>query len=108
MDTSQEPRPVDMHVRYFYKALSVDYSSAVRADTTKQNFKVCPRHWYVDATFACSDCGREFGFSAEEQRYWFEELRFYVDSQATRCPACRKQRRAKYDAPMSHSNDGPA
>ena len=81
--------PIKMARHFFSKALGLDYSTAVRADTSKQDFSVYPRHWYLDATFCCFRCGRSFVFSADEQRYWYEELKFHVDSKAKHCGECR-------------------
>lgn len=82
----------------FYGAVSIDYTTAVRADISKQDYTVCPRHWYVDAIFKCVDCGTEFLFSAKEQHFWYEERRFYVDSYPKRCPDCRKKERARKES----------
>jgi hypothetical protein len=82
-----------MPKHFFWGALHIEYATAVRADITKQDFSVCPRHWYVDAAFRCPRCKRTFVFSADEQRFWYEELRFYVDSLATHCKECRKELR---------------
>ena len=95
MDVFGNTHPAKMPVHFFYGALKLDYGSAVRADISKQNYTVCPRHWYVDATFKCVECGSEFVFTSEEQRFWFEDLKFFVDSQAKRCPACRKKGRVQ-------------
>ena len=38
----------------------------------------------------CRDCQRGFIFFAVEQKYWFEDLGFYVDADCVRCPECRK------------------
>ena len=88
-----DPKKMPSHL--FFGAVNIDYDTAVRADITKQDFSVCPRHWYVDATFKCKDCGSEFLFSAKEQIFWYETRRFYVDSQPKRCAACRKKERAR-------------
>lgn len=88
-----EDDPADMPPHFFWAHLRLDFASAVKADTSRQNFTVCPRHWYLDATFACTRCGREFLFSTEEQRYWYEELRFYVDSHPRQCQECRSELR---------------
>jgi hypothetical protein len=77
----------------FSGARHLDYSKAVRADISKQDFSVCPRHWYVDAAFRCARCDQTFVFSAEEQRFWYEELRFFVDALPKHCKACRRQLR---------------
>ena len=56
----------------------------------KQNYSTCPREVYVDIEKACRDCGRPFLFFAQEQKYWFEELGFYVDADCVKCVECRK------------------
>lgn len=86
-----DPRKMPKHL--FFGALSLQFESAERADTAKQDFSVCPRHWYIDATFQCEACSTEFVFSAQEQRFWYEDRGFYVDSIPRKCPACRKQAR---------------
>src|SRR4030095_5274460 len=85
--------PKEMPLYFFFGALDINYSSAVRADIGAQDYTVVPRYWCIDATFRCADCGFEFAWSAQEQRVWFETYRFYVDSRATRCPPCRAKRR---------------
>src|SRR6185436_18703578 len=67
-----ENNPKRMPKHLFFGAQRLDYKTAQRADISKQHYTVCPRHWYVDATFICSDCGREFVFTASEQRFWYE------------------------------------
>ncbi len=88
---STDPKRMPSH--FFFGAVHLDLSSAVRANVVKQNYTVCPRHWYMDATFRCQDCDALFTWTAEEQRTWFEEYGFYVDSLATRCTKCRSNRR---------------
>jgi hypothetical protein len=100
-----EHDPKKMPAHLFHAAVQVDYASAVRADITKQDFTVCPRHWYIDATFKCVDCGSEFPFSAKEQFFWYEERRFFVDSLPKRCALCRKKERARKLA--SHTPKAP-
>ena len=95
MDISGSTKPQKMPLHFFHGAVSLDYSTAVRADITKQDYSVCPRHWYIDAVFKCADCGAEFLFSAKEQHFWYEERRFYVDSYPKRCPDCRKKERVR-------------
>jgi hypothetical protein len=96
-----DPRVMPRH--FFWGALHLEFESALKADVSKQNYSVCPRYWYIDATFHCLRCGREFCFTADEQRHWYEERQFYVDSQARHCVECRharrelRQRRQEYD-----------
>ncbi|WP_442485696.1 zinc-ribbon domain containing protein [Aeoliella sp. SH292] len=82
-----------MPIHLFWGVKHLDYSTAVRAATSKQNFTVCPRHWYIDAAFHCSRCGESFVFTAEEQKFWYEELRFWVDSLPKECINCRRELR---------------
>ena len=82
--------PREMPAHFFHGSLRVDYSSAVRANTGKQNCSICPRHWYLDAIFPCGRCGGEFTFTASEQRVWYEEYGFWIDSLPKHCPGCRQ------------------
>jgi hypothetical protein len=86
-----DPRKMPGH--FFWGVRYLDYSTAVRADVSKQNFSVCPRHWYVNAAFHCSRCGQSFVFKADEQKFWYEELKFWVDSIPRECSKCRKELR---------------
>jgi thiol-disulfide isomerase/thioredoxin len=82
-----------MPKHFFFNAIRLDHSTAIQADTEKQDYTVCPRHWYVDAYFKCKGCDTVFLWSAVEQKTWFEEYKFLVHSQATHCLKCRAQRR---------------
>ena len=96
--------PREMPAYLFRGALQIDYASAVRADALRQYCSICPRHWYVDARFPCARCGGEFAFSAAEQRAWYEDYGFWVDSLPRHCQHCRRslralaQTRREYDA----------
>jgi hypothetical protein len=68
--------------------------TALQADTTRQNFSIYPRTYYVDILRACRTCQRPFIFSAREQRYWYETLRFWVDADCVECVECRRESRA--------------
>lgn len=54
-----------------------------------------PRYFYLDQDRTCIQCGRAFVFSAEEQKYWYETLKFHFDAVAVRCPECRRRRRSE-------------
>jgi hypothetical protein len=82
-----------MPAHLFHGAVRVDYQTAVRADFERQNCSICPRYWYLDVTFACDRCGGEFVFKATEQRVWYEEYGFWIDSLPKHCLACRRDRR---------------
>jgi hypothetical protein len=91
LDCNCSPR--GMWPYLFSGSLHLDYDSAIKADVTKQNYSVQPRQWYIDATIRCAQCGDSFCFSANEQKVWYEEYGFYVDSFPTRCNACRREQR---------------
>jgi hypothetical protein len=85
------PREIPLHL--FFGSLRIDYDTAVRAETERQNCSICPRYWYVDAVFPCARCGAEFTFTAAEQRVWYEDYGFWIDSLPKHCLACRRQLR---------------
>ena len=88
-----EPR--EMPVHFFYGSLRIHYASAVRSDVSRQNYGVCPRYWYIDASFRCTGCDAEFDFSASEQKTWYEEYGFWVDAIPKHCLPCRKKLRLR-------------
>jgi hypothetical protein len=85
--------PREMPVHFFYRSLRINYETAVRADPGNQNCSICPRYWYVDVVFRCDRCGAEFVFSAAEQRLWYEDYGFWVDSVPAHCLSCRRELR---------------
>lgn len=78
---------------FFWGCIESRPGSAIKANIDKQNYTVCPRYWYVDAKFKCGICEKEFWWTAKEQKVWFEEYGFYVDSLAMNCLECRKNQR---------------
>lgn len=102
---SSDPRKMPAHL--FGDAIRLDYSSAIRGEPQKQNYSVCPRHWYVDADFECARCHREFSWTAREQQAWFEEYSFWIDSCPRLCPSCMSNRkrlqalRKEYDSTVA-------
>lgn len=83
-----DPRKMPSHM--FHGVRFLDYSTAVKADVTKQAGATCPRYWYISADFECLDCKKVFTFPVEEQRFWYEELKFYPGVTPVRCAPCRK------------------
>jgi hypothetical protein len=65
--------------------------TAIEADLTRQTPATIPVTHYYDEERRCWDCHRYFLFFAEEQRYWYEELQFSLDSDCVRCHPCRKR-----------------
>ena len=65
-------------------------NTAIRADLSRQSPATVPVTHYFDAKRQCRDCCRPFLFFAEEQKYWYEELGFALESDCIRCVVCRK------------------
>lgn len=65
-------------------------NTAVVADLSRQTHAVVPVTHYFDLERQCWDCKRRFIFFALEQKHWFEELGFTLESDCIRCAACRK------------------
>jgi hypothetical protein len=54
-----------------------------------------PYFAFIDAERMCEDCGQRFLFAATEQRYWYETLKFWVQSRPKHCLPCRRARRTR-------------
>jgi len=86
-----------------YKFVTFFRESAILADISKQNYTTFPRGLYVDIEMRCVECNREFIFYALEQKYWYEILGFYIDTDCTKCIDCRnnekkiKEKKSKYE-----------
>ena len=111
MDIFGNTHPGKMPRHFFFRALAVHHQTAVRACVEKQNYSVCPRHWYINADFKCERCGSDFTWSAEEQKAWFEDYFFWVNSQPLHCKTCRAELRhlaelqKEYDAKVAAARD---
>jgi len=69
---------------------------AIAAKPARQTYCDCwPYLAYFDQTHHCVECGMSFIFSKEEQRYWYEELGFWVQSRPVRCRKCRAEKRKR-------------
>jgi hypothetical protein len=72
----------------------LEKGKAILADPTQQTFvDFVPYYAYFDRKFQCRKCGKLFTFSANEQRYWFETLKFWVQSYPKDCIDCRRRKR---------------
>jgi len=81
---------------WYYKAV-LDTSeikripnTAIIADLNRQAAATVQVTHYFDLKRICRDCRKPFIFFAEEQKYWYEVLRFGLDSDCVRCVPCRK------------------
>ena len=84
--------------------------TAVIADLTRQSAPTRLVTHYFDLDRSCRDCGKSFIFFAEEQKYWYEVLRFGFEVDCVRCVPCRKcqrvisRNRKRYEA-LFHISD---
>lgn len=93
MDIFGDTDPRKMPGHLFSGLVSIDFGTAVRANIDRQNYCTCPRHWYIDVEIRCDRCCGQFTWTAAEQRVWFEDYGFEVDSRARHCRECRAVRR---------------
>jgi hypothetical protein len=101
--------PTDPEADEFDDSVAV-LGTAISADQSAQRPMTFQFTHYYDIDRKCDDCGRRFIFFAEEQKHWYETLRFYGGVNCLRCVECRKKRqhlaRAKsiYEA-LVHANE---
>ena len=90
--------PKEMPRHFFAPDADLDYAGAERANVDAQNYSLHPRYWYIDTWQTCTQCKAPFPFTIEEQRFWYEERRFYVASYPIRCKKCRRDQRRLEEA----------
>ena len=54
--------------------------------------------FYVDYLFTCRDCGKSEVWTAERQKWYYEEAKGHIWAVAIRCRECRKKRRGTNEA----------
>ena len=67
-----------------------------------------PYFAYYDVTLRCHDCGQDFVFAAAEQQFWYEQLKFWVQSRPKQCVVCRRARRQKITEQRTRLRKGDA
>ncbi|MEM6613817.1 MAG: zinc-ribbon domain containing protein [Cyanobacteria bacterium P01_C01_bin.72] len=68
-------------------------NTAIAANLDQQVAATIPVTHYYDVERQCRDCARMFIFFAAEQKYWYEELKFPLESDCIRCFSCRAKQR---------------
>lgn len=48
---------------------------------------------YQDKPFTCVDCGSKECWTAIDQKWWYEEMKADINSDAIRCTKCRRKKR---------------
>jgi hypothetical protein len=62
----------------------------------KQNYGLGgPILFYITKEMNCETCKKDFTFTAEDQRFWYEDLYFNYSSYPKNCLSCRKETRQK-------------
>ena len=56
-----------------------------------------PRKAFFDVTLTCEDCQSDFRFTASEQKFWYEDLKFFAEARPKQCRRCRRIRRRRGD-----------
>tara|TARA_B100000745_G_C20102361_1_gene377130 strand:+ start:643 stop:1077 length:435 start_codon:yes stop_codon:yes gene_type:complete len=83
-------KPIVKHPRY--ENPIPGYEKRLVADTSKQHATDAVYAFideYVDTLSRCLRCKRRFYFFAEEQKYWYEDLGFWIEAKCYHCPECR-------------------
>ena len=89
-------------------------NTAIAADVSRQMPATIPVTHFFDAARQCADCRSPFIFFAAEQKYWYEDLGFPLESDCIRCVPCRKKHqgvestRARYEELFGIQNRTPA
>lgn len=64
---------------------------AIKGNPELQNYCWNPNYAYFDSPKICKTCKSEFIFSKEEKKYWYESLKFWIDSEPVNCVNCRRE-----------------
>lgn len=65
---------------------------AILGNPIKQKFCDCyPYYAYADEERICEECRKTYMFDKEEQKHWYEELDFWVQSRPKKCKTCYKK-----------------
>lgn len=64
---------------------------AIMGNPASQNYCWSPNYAYYDSNKTCRTCKSKFTFAKEEKKYWYESLKFWIDSEPVNCLNCRKE-----------------
>ncbi|BDD05283.1 zinc-ribbon domain containing protein [Aureibacter tunicatorum] len=91
-------REINIDFEFLSKTQAVDWTcdkclnekKAIQAIFDNQKYiDKLPRLAYFDKEIVCRSCGVEYNFSKEEQKFWYEDLQFWTQSDCTNCKKCR-------------------
>ncbi|MEJ5031588.1 zinc-ribbon domain containing protein [Comamonas sp. MYb69] len=55
---------------------------------------VCHVSYYMDISYRCCDCGAACVWTAQDQKWWYEQVQGNLYASASRCKDCRTRHRA--------------
>jgi len=64
-----------------------------------------PPDYYYDIEYICSDCGSKALWTAQQQKYWYEEAEKDINSYAKRCQICRSHDNALKEEQKRHMEE---
>ncbi|WP_265428679.1 zinc-ribbon domain containing protein [Chryseobacterium sp. YIM B08800] len=64
---------------------------ALIANPSQQNHSYYFYFVYYDSNINCKKCKKEFTFTKEEKKFWYESLKFRKESTPIHCLSCRKE-----------------
>ena len=62
--------------------------------------------FYIDRLVVCRNCGTEEVWPAERQKWWYEEAKGNINTQAVLCRSCRAAERERKDAARAAAGHG--
>lgn len=71
--------------------ICLEDAKAIKANPSLQNYSWNPNCAYYDSQLKCRSCNSDFKFGKEEKKYWFEGLKFWIDSVPVHCVNCRRE-----------------
>jgi hypothetical protein len=83
----------------------IECNRAIEAKFEDQTYCDYPPYLaYFDKEMDCKKCGQSFTFVKEEQHYWYEVLKFWVQSIPKNCKKCRAIIKQEKDLNIKLSN----
>lgn len=64
--------------------------------------------FYVDKIVICRECGKEEVWTAESQKWWYEEVKANINTEAVCCRACRNKEKSRKEAARKVQLEGIA
>ncbi len=103
IEKKNHPRIKNLNIIGFFKDAQFEWAcdeclslkKAMTANPSAQIYSWHPHISYFDEKKNCQFCKKDFYFSKNEKRFWYEQLKFQLDATPANCPTCRKEKRNK-------------